>query len=145
MVYVHFNFLLMVYIHNSFLFMINYNCCRLYESIRQIGLGRGGVQEDMTTIEPVHAWPRCLWDQPCIKRSREFEFSCVVEHLWRWHSIAPMFGNMGAFTSGEHFFYREVFKHLQFHPQCQKKQVECRSGRELGLCSLQLAIVVPLL
>jgi hypothetical protein len=36
-------FLLMVYIHNSFLFMINYNCCRLYESIRQIGPGRGGV------------------------------------------------------------------------------------------------------
>jgi hypothetical protein len=43
MVYVHFNFLLMVYIHNSFLFIINCNCCRLYESIRQIGPRRGGV------------------------------------------------------------------------------------------------------
>jgi hypothetical protein len=30
-----------IYIHNSFQFLINYSCCRLYESIRQIGLGRG--------------------------------------------------------------------------------------------------------
>jgi hypothetical protein len=40
---------------------------------------------------------------------------------------------------------REVLEHLQFHPQCQKKQVECKLVRELGLCALQLAIVVPLL
>jgi hypothetical protein len=56
-----------------------------------------------------------------------------------------MFGNTGAFTGGEHFFCIEVLEHLQFHPKCQKKQVECRSGIELGLCSLQLVIVVPLL
>jgi hypothetical protein len=99
----------------------------------------------MTTIEPVHAWPRCLWDQPCLKISREFEFSCVVERLWWWHPTTPMFGNTGALTGGEHFFCREVLEHLQFHPQRQKKQVECRLGRELGLYSLQLVIVVPLL
>jgi hypothetical protein len=80
-----------------------------------------------------------------VKRSREFEFSCVVERFWWWHPTAPTFGIAGAFTSGEHFFYREVLEHLQFHPQHQKKQVECRSSRELGLCSLQLVIVVPLL
>jgi hypothetical protein len=36
-------------------------------------------------------------------------------------------------------------EHLQFHPQCQKKQVECKPVRELGICALQVAIVVPLL
>jgi hypothetical protein len=32
-----------------------------------------------------------------LKRSREFEFSCVVERLWWWHPTTPMFGNTGAF------------------------------------------------
>jgi hypothetical protein len=55
----------------------------------------------------------------------------VVEHLWQWHPTTPMFGNMGAFTGGEHFFCREVLEHLQFHSQCQKKQVECRPNKSL--------------
>ena len=71
--------------------------------------------------------------------------SRVVEHAWWCYPTAAMFGNTGTFAGGEHFFCREVLEHLQFHPQRQKKQVECRSARELGLCSLQLVIVVPLL
>jgi hypothetical protein len=55
------------------------------------------------------------------------------------------YGNAGYFTGGEHFFSREVLEHIQFHPQCQKVQVECTASRELGLCALQLVIVEPLL
>jgi hypothetical protein len=38
---------------------------------------------------------------------------------------------MSAFTGGEHFFCREVLEHLQFHPQRQKKHVECRPTESL--------------
>jgi hypothetical protein len=55
------------------------------------------------------------------------------------------YGNAGSFTGGEYFFSREVLEHIQFHPQCQKKQVECTASKDLGLCALQLAIVEPLL
>jgi hypothetical protein len=55
------------------------------------------------------------------------------------------YGNAGSFTGGEHFFSREVLEHIQFHPQCQKEQVECIASRDLGLCALQLAIVETLL
>jgi hypothetical protein len=55
------------------------------------------------------------------------------------------YGNAGSFTGGEHFFSIEVLEHIQFHPQCQKEQVECTASRDLGLCALQLAIIEPLL
>jgi hypothetical protein len=55
------------------------------------------------------------------------------------------YGNAGSFTGGEHFFNIEVLEHIQFHPQCQKEQVECTTSRDLGLCALQLVIVDPLL
>jgi hypothetical protein len=43
------------------------------------------------------------------------------------------------------FFYKEVFKHLQLHPQYEAKQVKCGSGKKLGLWALQLKVVIPLL
>lgn len=41
------------------------------------------------------------------------------------------FGDTAAFTGCEYFFSGEVLEHLQFHTQCQEKEVECKLGREL--------------
>jgi hypothetical protein len=38
--------------------------------------------------------------------------SRVAENAWRCYPTAATFGNMGAFTGGEHFFCKEVLEHL---------------------------------
>jgi hypothetical protein len=61
-------------------------------------------------------------------RSREDDFSPVVEHVWWFYHNCNIW-QTGAFTSCEHFFHGEVLEHLQFHTQCQEKQVECKPGQ----------------